>query len=111
VIKPAHPNHWEASDFPDEAVYLRPVRILPGDRLRTYLAISHPEGMGVFASLFNRSFLKGDAIDDEGAYALIDVLDEEMDIIDEIGIADRKPFQLVLRRMGCKVDSTDGVPV
>lgn len=112
LLKPSggEDRAWRVEDFPEGTNALHPLRIVGGDRLRSYSTVEFERGAAGIAWFLNRWFINGPGIDDEGAYGLIDVLAGE-DIVGEIGVADARTFQRLKVKLGCRVESTDGDPL
>jgi hypothetical protein len=112
LLQPSRPQFWSPSDLPEGTTGLRLVRpVQPGDRLRAYTAMDCKDGAAGITQTLNQLFIHGDVIDTEGSYGLIDLLGESDTILGEIGIADPAAFQRLRRKLGCRIESTDGDPL
>lgn len=101
---------WSRDDLPATTSGLRLVRVLGGDRLRAYTVMDCKDGAAGIAHTLNQCFVTDSAVDEDGSYGLVDLLDG-YEIVGEIGIAEASAFQRLRRKIGCKVESTDGDPV
>lgn len=107
MLKPSRRLHWSPEDFPPGTEGIRLCRIVRDD-LRLYEVMLFESGASGIAWFLNRWFIHGDSIDDEGAYGQIDVMgDDGWVILDDIGIADRRAFQRLRVKLGCKVESPE----
>lgn len=83
-------------------------RILPNGEGRAYTATTFPEGPWQGCEHFLRMCRKVGwlgAVD--GSYAVLDVLNENGDIVQDVGIRDASAFQQIKRRLNLRVETND----
>lgn len=90
-------------------------RVLAGERGRCYSAATFPrephKGCAWFVNMAHCVGWLRPTVVGEDCYAVLDVLSEEGDVIQDYAVRDALAFQQIKRRLKLVVVSTDGDPV
>ena len=86
--------------IPEEVTTVQLMRPLKSGEGRLYEAMIFKDGAKDIGVFLTQLMFKGDT---EGAYAMLDLLADNGDLIEEIGIPDAEQFRRIKRKLGCKV--------
>ena len=93
---------------PAAAIGFSAVRAMPGGWMRQYTAVESDRGWAGVEHLIRilRAFgyVKPSSTEEDGSYAVLDVLDAEGDIIGDYNVPTARAFAYIKRKLGLRVE-------